>query len=371
LGKVPRVPRPPVIRHTVSFVAGRWACSACGAACRKPNGVAALRAAECSGRHRLLDSVHFSHRLQAGWLGEGGLAPGARGQLPFAICTACGYFSSSRVVGLARVCTRRATAGRRRGIERTARGLHPTKAVHEVLLGLKAASGGAGGCGPGVPPCGPLPAGSGTGAPVLASVPCVASPSGETAEVGVSSIVDGAARAACKRASPGDRPSAIPPLAHGVRLPAGPGGVQAFSGLGDDWQAAGPTSEGASSGSCAAANASMAHRPPAIHSSPEAEPWDPFVEVESSVMYRPPAIHSSPEAEPWDPFVGDVSGGPGLDVDGLHVFDRTSAWCDFCGLPFQRTGRGTVSHLAGDTVAHEVGPRAAGVAVCDCGVGCA
>jgi hypothetical protein len=169
LGKVPRVPRPPVARHTVSFVAGRWACSECGAACRKPNGVAALRAAECPGRFRLLDSVHFSHRLQAGWLGEGGLAPGARGQLPFAICTACGYFSSSRVVGLARVCTRRATAGRRRGIERTARGLHPTKAVHEVVLGLKAASGGAGGCGPGVPQCGPLLEGSCIGAAVLAS----------------------------------------------------------------------------------------------------------------------------------------------------------------------------------------------------------
>ena len=96
-----------------------------------------------------------------------------------------------------------------------------------------------------------------------------------------------------------------------------------------------------------------------------------LVEVVSSVMCRPPAIHSSPEAEPWDPFVCGVSGDPGLDVDGLHVFGRTSAWCDFCGLPFLRTGRGTVSHLAGDTAAHEVGPRAAGVAVCECGVGCA
>ena len=92
-----------------------------------------MRAAECSGRHRLLDSVHFSHRLQAGWLGEGGLVPGARGQLPFAICTDCGYFSSSRVVGLARVCTRHASAGRRRGIERTARGLHPVKAGRAVV----------------------------------------------------------------------------------------------------------------------------------------------------------------------------------------------------------------------------------------------
>ncbi len=325
-----------------------------------------MRAAECPGRYRLLDSVHFSHRLQAGWLGEGGLAPGARGQLPFAICTACGYFSSSRVVGLARVCTRRATAGRRRGIERTARGLHPTKAVHEVLLGLKAASGGAGGCGPGVPQCGPLLAGSGIGAAVRASVPCSASPSGEKAEVGVSSIVDGAVRAACKRASPGNRPSAIPPLAHGVQSP------QAFSGLSDVWQAAGPASEGASVGSYAATLASTAYRPPAIRSSPEAEPWDPFVGVVPSVLCRPPAIHSSPEAEPWDPFVGDVSGDPGLDVGALHVFGRTSEWCEFCGLPFLRTGRETVSHLAGDgTVAHEVGPRAAGIAVCECGVGCA
>ena len=314
-----------------------------------------MRAAECPGRHRLLDSVHFSHRLQTGWLGEGGLAPGARGQLPFAICTACGYFSSSRVVGLARVCTRRATAGRRRGIERTARGLHPTKAVHEVLLGLKAASGGAGGCGLGVPRCGPLQAGSGIGASGLASVPCCASPGGEMAVTGVSSIVDGALRAACKRASPGCRPSAIPSLAHGERSP------QAFSGLGDVWQAAGSAPVGASGGSCAAATASAAHRPPAIHSSAEAEPWDPAVEEAPSMFCRPPAIHSGTEAEPWGPLDG---------LHELHVFGRTSAWCDFCGLPFLHAGRETVSHLTGDgTAAREGGPQAAGIAVCVCGGG--
>ena len=197
-------------------------------------------------------------------------------------------------------------------------------------------------------------------------MPCSASPRGEQAEVGVSSIVDGAVRAACKRASPGNRPSAIPPLAHGVQS------SQAFSGLSVGWQAAGPASEGDSGESVVTTLASTAYRPPAIRSSPEAEPRDPFVEVVPSVLCRPPAIHSSPEAEPWDPFVGDVYGDPGLDVDGLHVFGRTSEWCDFCGLPFLRTGRVTVSHLAGDgTAAHEVGPLAAGIAVCECGVGCA
>ena len=309
-----------------------------------------MRAAECSGRHRLLDSVHFSHRLQAGWLGEGGLVPGARGQLPFAICTDCGYFSSSRVVGLARVCTRHASAGRRRGIERTARGLHPVKAVHEVLLGLKAVSGGAGVCGPGVPTGVTLPAGRGTVAPLPAFVPCVASPLGEAA--GVSSICDGAARAACKRDLFGGRPPAIPPPGQGVRLQAGPGVARSFSGCGDGWQAAGSSSEGGSSGSGAAARTSVGYRPPAIHSSPAAGSWDPFVEV--------------------------GPGGPGLGVDGLHVFDFISGglvapcmWCDFCGLPVQRAVRETVSHLAGDTAAGEVGPLAAGVAVCECGVGVA
>ena len=68
--------------------------------------------------------------------------------------------------------------------------------------------------------------------------------------------------------------------------------------------------------------------------------------------------------------VPSSSKGLGLSVDGLHVFSRTSAWCDFCGLPFLRAGRETVSHLVGDgTAASEGGPQAAGIAVCECGGG--
>jgi hypothetical protein len=343
-GKVPRAPRPPLVTHTVSFVAGRWACSACGAACRRPNGVAAFRAAECSGRNRLLDSVHFSHRLQAGWLGEGGLVPGAHGQFPFAICTDCGYFSTSRVVGLARACTRHATAGRRRGIVRVERGLHPVKAVHEVLLGLKAASGRAGRCGPGVPPGSAMPAGGVAFASLPVVAPGAASALGMGA--GVSSICDGAARAACKK----DRPPAIPPPGLGVQVQAGSGAAQSLSGCSDGWQAAGSSSLGGSSESCGVAQTLVWNRPPAIRSSPDVGPGDPFFEVGSC--------------------------GPGLGEDGLHDLTFTSGaqvapcmWCDFCGLPFMRSVRETVSCLTGDTAAGEVGPLAASVAVCECGGG--
>ena len=160
------------------------------------------------------------------------------------------------------------------------------------------------------------------------------------------------------------RPSAIPPMAHGVQS------SQAFSGLVVGRQAAGQASVGASGGSGVMTPVSTACRPPAIRSSPAAEPRDLGVDVVPSVSCRPPAIHSSPEAEPWDPFVGDEYGDPGLDEGALHVFGRTSEWCEFCGLPFLCTGREAVSHLAGDgTAAHEVGPRAAGIAVCECGGG--
>ena len=323
-----------------------------------------MRAAECPGRHRLLDSVHVSHRLQAGWLGEGGLAPGARGQLPFAICTACGYFSSSRVVGLARVCTRRATAGRRRGIERTARGLHPTKTVHEVLLGLKPATGVVGGGGPGVPLDGPLLDGSGTGAPAASYGPSCRPPHGEGGGVGASPVVGGVLRATCKKASPCDRPPANPHLAHGVGAP------QLASGIRCGQPAAGQVLEGTSVGSRDTANGSGTQGPPASHSSPAVGSWDPFVEDVPLDECGPPAIHPSPQAELWGPLVGNESEGLGLSEDDLHVFSCTSAWCDFCGLPFRRRGCETVSHLVGDgAAASEGGPQAAGIAACECGGG--
>jgi hypothetical protein len=380
VGKAPRGPRPPVTRHTVVFVAGRWACSTCGAACRKPSAVAAFREAECAGGRRLLDSIHFSHRLHAGWLGHDGLVPGARGQLPFAICTACGYFSSSRVVGLARVCTRRATAGRRGGIARAARGLHPVKTVHEVLLGLKAASGGAGGPGPGVPPGAAWSCGTG-------------------ASLGLSFIVDGAARAACKRAvqfgrppaipslvcepcvSFGDRPPAIPSSAHCPGLRSGPGvvrlpsecegwqatGPSAVGGSCGGWQAAGPFAEEGSSGS-GTVPATVERRPPASQSCPAEGLRDSHVgcgSVGPGARCRTPAILSGLAEGSWDPFDGigfDFVVLPGHGV-GLGASAEPCMWCDSCGLPFQRSVRVGASRQSGDTVSGDT------AAVCVCGEG--
>ena len=348
VGKAPRGPRPPVTRHTVAFVAGRWACSTCGAACRKPSAVAAFREAECAGGRRLLDNIHFSHRLQVGWLGQEGLVPGARGQLPFAICTACGYFSSSRVVGLARVCTRHVTAGRRGGIARAARGLHPVKAVSEVVLGLKAASGGAGGPEPGGPPEAQWSCGTG-------------------ASLGLSSIADGAARAACKRVFQFDRPPAIPSLVcepcfsrAGDRTSLGGSDTMcegwqaaepsAVGGPGEGWQAAGPFAEEGSFGSgTAPATGVRERRPPASQTSPAERP-----------RYSPGVAEGS-----WDPFDGigfDFAASPGHGV-GLGASAEPCMWCDFCGLPFQRSVRVGAARLSDDTVSGSTG------AVCVCGEG--
>ena len=137
-GKPPRAAKVAGLKHAMTFVAGRWACQACGAARRRPQAARELDRAECPGRHRLLDQVHESHQILTGWLGGGGLGNGPTdGRLPFVICEGCGFYGSSRIVGLARECTRSTTDARRRGLEPAAGGMHPVKAVRESVQELR------------------------------------------------------------------------------------------------------------------------------------------------------------------------------------------------------------------------------------------
>ncbi len=225
--------------------------------------------------------------------------------------------------------------------------------------------------------------GHGCPPPVCGS--CVGLPRGMGA--GVSSICDGAVRAACKRDTVGGRPPAIPSPAHSPGLRSGPGaarlpsgcegwqaaGPSAVGGSCEGWQAAGPSAEGGSSGS-GTVPAAVEHRPPASQSCPAEGSLDSHVFCGSGgpgARCRPPAILSGLAEGSWDPF-----DGIGFDVVelqghgfGLGASAKPCMWCDFCGLPLQRSVRVVASRLTGDTAACEVGPPAASVAVCECGEG--
>ncbi len=80
----------------------------------------------CSSKVKALDKVDDSHSLHVGLVRPSCESAGQ--EVPFAICMACGYCTTSKVVGLGRVRSRD-TSGRRGRLDRVAGGLHPGKSV--------------------------------------------------------------------------------------------------------------------------------------------------------------------------------------------------------------------------------------------------
>ena len=125
--------------HLFTFVAGRWACSECGKASNAgPSGRQLGQADVCKRRLTVISKAHPSHSLAVGEA-----QPGCGGQrahgLPFAICTACGHYSSSKLVGLAKQCPR-TSRGRKIALDRVTRGLHPIRSARANIIGLRPAA---------------------------------------------------------------------------------------------------------------------------------------------------------------------------------------------------------------------------------------
>ncbi len=78
----------------------------------------------CPGVVKALGKFYGSHNIQVGLVRTSCEAEGQ--EVPLAICTACGYYTTSKAIGLGKRCPR-VTTGRRSRLDRVAGGLHPDR----------------------------------------------------------------------------------------------------------------------------------------------------------------------------------------------------------------------------------------------------